>query len=256
MADWSPGQYLKFEDERTRPAAELLARVPIDRPRRIIDIGCGPGNSTELLLARYPDAEIVGLDSSPEMLAKARDRLPGVRFTEAAVETWTPSAPFDLVFANAVMQWVPDHLAVLARLLAACAPGGVVALQVPDNLDEPTHRSMADVAADGPWRDRFAEPIEREAIPKPAAYYDALKPIAAQVDVWHTVYYHPLDDHDAIVAWLKGSGLRPYLDRLQPEDEAPFVDAYRERIAASHPLLVDGRVLLRFPRLFVVAVKT
>ena len=127
MAEWSPGQYLKFEDERTRPAGELLARVPLDRPRRVLDVGCGPGNSTELLAARYPQAEIVGIDSSPEMIAAARKRLPAADFAVADIFAWEPAAPFDLVYGNAVFQWVPDHLAVLARLLDGCPPGGAVA---------------------------------------------------------------------------------------------------------------------------------
>lgn len=252
---WSPAQYLKFEDERSRPARELLARVPLDHPARIADVGCGPGNSTELLATRYPEAEIEGLDSSAEMLAEARKRLPRCGFVEADLETWQPDRPFDLIYANAVFQWVPDHLAVIARLFETCPTGGAIALQVPDNLDEPTHRAMAEVALAGSWRERFAEPIAREPIPAPAAYYDCLRPLAAHVDIWETAYHHVLEAPAAIVEWVKGTGLRPYLDRLEPADREPYLAAYHERIAASHPPLVDGRVLLRFPRLFVVAVR-
>ncbi|MCP4384935.1 MAG: trans-aconitate 2-methyltransferase [Hyphomicrobiales bacterium] len=255
MVAWSPEQYLKFEDERTRPALDLLSRVPLDRPRRVVDVGCGPGNSTELLTQRYPAASVIGLDSSAEMIAKARRRLPDVDFVVTRIETWTPAEPLDLVFANAVMQWVPDHLEVFASLFTACVPGGVAAMQVPDNLQEPTHRLMGDVAEAGPWRDRFSTPMARETIPLPTAYYDRLRPAAARIDIWHTAYYHPLEDADAIVEWLKGTGLRPYLDRLEPHHREPFLKAYRERIAAAHPPLVDTRVLLRFPRLFIVAVK-
>ena len=255
MADWSPGQYLKFEDERTRPAAELLARVPIEQPRRILDVGCGPGNSTELLAARYPQAEIVGIDSSPEMIEAARKRLPSADFRAADIYDWTPSTPFDLVYGNAVFQWVPDHLAVLARLLDGCAPGGAVAMQVPDNLNEPTHMLMAAVARGGRWREKFETPIRRDPIPPPAAYYDRLKPHAANVDIWHTTYYHLLADAAAIVEWVKGTGLRPWLDRLDDGERAAYLAAYTERIAETYPPLVDGRVMLRFPRLFVVAVR-
>lgn len=255
MADWSPEQYLKFEDERTRPSRDLLARVPLDRPRRIVDVGCGPGNSTELLTQRFPEATVIGLDSSAAMVAKARGRLPKVTFFETPIESWVPAEPLDLVFANAVMQWVPNHLDVLASLFTACAPGGVVAMQVPDNLAEPTHRLMRDVAEAGPWRDRFVEPIDREAIPLPAAYYDRLRSTAASLDIWHTAYYHPLEGPGAIVEWLKGTGLRPYLDRLEPQDHVPFLEAYEEQIAAAHPPLADNRALLKFPRLFIVAVK-
>ena len=146
---WSPGKYLEFEDERTRPARDLLAQVPLIEARRVVDIGCGPGNSTELLAERFPSAEIIGLDSSAEMLAAARKRLPAATFIEADAATWMPDRPVDLLFANAVFQWVPDHLAVLARLLAALPPGGVLAVQVPDNRDEASHRMMRETAARG-----------------------------------------------------------------------------------------------------------
>lgn len=255
MRDWSPGQYLKFEDERTRPAAELLARIPVDRPRRVLDVGCGPGNSTELLVARYPQAEVVGIDSSPEMIAAARKRLPSADFRVADIHDYAPAVPFDVIFGNAVFQWVPDHLAVLVRLLSSCPPGGVIATQVPDNVNEPTHMLMAGVARGGPWREKFVEPIRRDAIPPPAAYYDALKPLAASVDVWHTTYYHVLAGPEAIVEWVKGTGLRPWLDRLDEREREAYLAAYTERIAEGYPPLVDGRVMLRFPRLFVVAVR-
>ncbi len=255
MAAWSPGQYLKFEDERTRPAAELLARVPVARPRRVLDVGCGPGNSTALLAARYPAAEIVGIDSSPEMIAAARTRLPSAEFRVADVADHVPSTPCDVIFGNAVFQWVPRHLDVVARLFATCPPGGAIALQVPDNLDEPTHMLMAAVARGGPWRAKFATPMARETVPAPAAYYDRLAPLAATVDVWRTTYYHVLEGPEAIVEWVKGTGLRPWLDRLDEAERPGYLAAYAERIAESYPPLADGRVMLRFPRLFVVAVR-
>ncbi len=255
MADWSPWQYLKFEDERTRPAAELLARVPVMRPRRVLDVGCGPGNSTGLLAARYPQAEIVGIDSSPEMIAAARKRLPSADFRVADIEDYVPATAFDVIFGNAVFQWVPDHLAVLVRLFATCPPGGALAIQVPDNRNEPTHMLMAAVARGGPWRERFVEPIRRDAIPPPVEYYDRLKPLAASVDVWHTTYYHVLAGPEAIVEWVRSTGLRPWLDRLDARERDAWLAAYTERIAESYPPLVDGRVMLRFPRLFVVAVR-
>ncbi len=252
---WSPAQYLKFEDERSRPARDLLVRVPLDRPGRIVDLGCGPGNSTELLVDRYREAAVVGLDSSAEMLVAARRRLPEVAFVEADIDTWTPEAPYDLIFANAVMHWVPDHLTVLARLIETCPPGGVLAMQVPDNLDEPTHRLMAEVALSGPWAGKFATAIARETIPPPAAYYDRLRPLAAHVDIWHTIYHHVLPDAAAIAEWVKGTGLRPYLDRLDEQERKAYLADHLARITEAYPPRVDGRVLLRFPRLFVVAVR-
>src|SRR4051794_2863279 len=148
--DWSARQYLKFEDERTRPPRDLLAQVPLDRPRRVVDLGCGPGNSTELLIERYPDAETIGLDSSPDMLAQARKRLPTCKFVEGNISIWTPPDATDLLFANAVIQWVPDHTAVLQRLLRALPEGGVLAVQMPDNTREPALMLMQEVARAGP----------------------------------------------------------------------------------------------------------
>ena len=255
MAEWSPGQYLKFEDERTRPAAELLLRVPVERVRRVLDVGCGPGNSTELLAGRYPQAEIVGIDSSPEMIAAARKRLPSADFAVADIGDYAPAMPFDVIFGNAVFQWVPDHIDVVVRLFATCPPGGALALQVPDNRNEPTHMLMAAVARGGPWREKLEEPIRRDSIPPPAEYYDRLRPLAAAVDVWHTTYYHVLPGPEAIVEWVKGTGLRPWLDRLDEGEREAYLAAYTGRIAESYPPLVDGRVMLRFPRLFVVAVR-
>ena len=213
-ARWSPSQYSKFEDARSLPARDLLAMVPLEAPRGIVDIGCGPGNSTAILVERFPDAEVTGLDTSPEMLAAARKRLPAIVFAEADIAGWSPPRPVDLLFANAVFQWVPDHLAVIERLLAALPDGGVFAMQVPDNLGEPSHLLMRRVAAAGPWRGKFETPVEREAIPAPGVYYDRLRRYAAHIDIRHISYYHPLADAAAIVDWVLGTGLRPYLDRL------------------------------------------
>jgi trans-aconitate 2-methyltransferase len=256
MTAWSPSQYLRFEDERSRPARDLLAQVPLVAPRRIVDIGCGPGNSTELLAARYPEAEVIGLDSSPEMLAAARKRLPECAFVEADITAWRPDEPVNLLFANAVLQWVPDHLAVLARLFGGLAPGAALAVQMPDNLREPSHALMHAVAANGPWMARFAAPIVREEIPPPSAYYDLFASSAARIDIWHTVYQHPLDGPAAIVDWVRATGLRPYLARLEEGDHAAFLAEYESELARAYPPLTDGKVLFRFPRLFVVATRT
>ena len=253
---WSASQYVKFEDERTRPPRDLLAQVPLERIKRGADLGCGPGNSTELLIERFGAAHISGVDSDDDMLAAARKRLPYTTFTKADLATWQPEAPHDLFFANAVFQWVPDHGAVFERLMGHLRPGGVLAVQMPDNLDEPSHRAMAETAADGPWAERFTEPAgDRAALPPPASYYDRLKPRASRVDIWHTIYNHPMADAAAIVEWVKGSGLRPFLDRAGPEHRAGFLAAYRARIEAAYPILASGGVLFRFPRLFIVAVR-
>lgn len=253
---WSASQYVKFEDERTRPPRDLLAQVPLDHVTRGVDLGCGPGNSTELLIERFGAAHISGLDSDDDMLAAARKRLPYTTFAKADLSTWTPDAPHDLFFANAVFQWLPDHLDIFERLMGCLKPGGVLAVQMPDNLAEPSHRAMVDTAADGPWATNFDQPAtRRDALPTPSAYYDRLKPHAARVDIWHTIYNHPMADASAIVEWVKGSGMRPYLDRAGPDHREGFLAAYRRRIEAAYPKLATGGVLFRFPRLFIVAVK-
>jgi trans-aconitate 2-methyltransferase len=254
--DWSARQYLKFEDERTRPPRDLLAQVPLKAPRHVIDLGCGPGNSTELLVERYPQARVIGLDSSPDMLRQARARLPNCEFAQADLANWSPQEGTDLLFANAVFQWVPDHPAVLRRLLAALPAGGVLAVQMPDNTEEPALALMREVATSGLWAARLAlTAAARDDLPTPAAYYDLLSSLCAQLDIWHTVYNHVMAGPDAIVEWFKGSGLRPFLAPLDEDMRRGFVAEYTARIAQAYPPRYDGRVLLRFPRLFIVAVR-
>ncbi len=256
MTDWSARQYLRFEDERTRPPRDLLAQVPLTEARLVVDLGCGPGNSTELLIARYPQAKVIGLDSSPEMLRQARERLPKCAFVEADIATWIPEAPPDLLFANAVFQWVPDHPTVLRRLLEALPQGGVLAVQMPDNTREPALLLMQEVAAKGRWaRGAALDEAGRADLPIPAGYYDLLKPLCSRLDIWHSIYNHVMDGPEGVVEWFKGSGLRPFLAALDPAMREEFLAAYLARIAQHYPRRHDGRVLLKFPRLFIVATR-
>ena len=253
---WSAAQYVKFERERTRPVHDLVARIPNAEVASAADIGCGPGNSTEVLRDRYPAARIVGLDSSPDMIQAARKRLPFVAFEVADIREWRPKAPLDVILANAVLQWIPDHESLFPALLAQLKPGGALAAQMPDNLEEPSHRLMGEVAGDGPWaaklRDAAAAGTERHGADW---YFRLVRPHAANVDVWRTTYYHPLAGARAIVEWLKGTGLRPFLDPLDPSEQEAFLARYEEAIATAYPAEPDGTVLLPFPRLFVVAAR-
>lgn len=256
MAEWNPELYRCFEDERTRPARELLARVPLAEVRLAYDLGCGPGNSTELLVQRYPNARIIGTDTSEEMLKSARERLPSCTFEASDIASWSPSAAPDLIFANASLQWVGDHETLIGRLFAHLAPGGLLAVQMPDNRQEPTHRSMRDVASLEPWS-RFiddAASVRTRILPL-EDYYDLLASVAAEVDVWRTSYQHPMDSASSIVAWLRGTGLKPFLEPLPPEERASFLEAYERRIEAAYPRRSDGKRLLAFPRIFAVARK-
>lgn len=252
MADWSPSTYLIFEDERTRAARDLLAQVPPDDRRKIVDVGCGPGNSTELLVDRYPDTEILGIDNSPAMLEAARKRLPGLLFDMADANRWIPEPAVDLVFANATYQWIPGHVGQLGRVLAALRPGAVLAVQMPDNLAEPTHRLMKEVAELGPWAERLVG-AARDPLPSAQVYHEALAPLAARVDIWRTTYNHVLADASAIVEFVSATGLRPFVAPLSEPERRDFLARYTDEIAKAYPPMIGGKVMLRFPRLFIVA---
>jgi trans-aconitate 2-methyltransferase len=260
MATWDDRQYLKFGDERTRPARELLARVPLTSAARVVDLGCGPGNSTALLRERFPSARLTGVDSSSAMLERARQELPGLDFVEADVASFHASEPPDLLFANAVLHWLPDHAALLPRLLAELRPGGVLALQMPRNFSEPSHRLMRETSADAEpggtsSLTRLASVRDLTPVASPEFYYDLLAPLAQSVDVWETVYQHVMSDATAIVEWVKGTGLRPYLDALTADERPRYLERYTAGIAQAYPARSDGPRLFRFPRLFLVAVR-
>ncbi|CAN7286073.1 trans-aconitate 2-methyltransferase [Variovorax paradoxus] len=257
MLDWNPALYRRYEDERTRPAQELLARVPLPEAARVVDLGCGPGNSTELLANRFPAAKVVGTDNSEAMLASARERLPQARFELSDIATWAPQdeAP-NLIYANAALQWVPDHERLIPRLFAALAPGGVLAIQMPDNREEPTHRLMRAVAAEAPWAEPIGNADRLRTLLLPlGGYYDLLAPAAARVDVWHTIYQHPMADAAAIVEWVRGTGLKPFVDRLPADLQASYLAEYERRVDRAYPVRTDGKRLLAFPRMFIVAQK-
>ena len=252
---WSARQYTSFEAERTRPVRDLVGAIPDVGVRRAVDLGCGPGNSTEVLAARFPDAEVSGLDSSADMIEAARRRLPKLRFELGDIPAWDAAGRFDVILANAALQWVPDHAALMPRLVAMVAPGGSLAVQMPDNLDEPAHRLMREVAAAGPWAGKLAGAAGSRAprLP-PEWYYALLRPHAGRIDVWRTTYHHVLaGGTDAVVEWFKGSGLRPFLAPLDAAEREGFLAAYRAALVDAYPMLGDGSVLLPFPRLFFVA---
>ena len=252
---WSATQYSLFEQQRTRPVRDLVAAIPLASAHIAVDLGCGPGNSTEVLAERFPEATVTGLDSSEDMLRDARQRLPNIAFELADIGNWNPSQSYDVILANASLQWVPDHASLYPRLVSLLNPGGVLAVQTPDNLEEPAHRLAREIAASAQWVDRIGGVKHPDR--HPAAYYfELLRPHCAEVDVWRTTYHHPLaGGHGAVVEWFKGSALRPYLQKLDEAGQQAFLDAYLQAISQAYPALDDGTVLLPFPRLFIVATR-
>lgn len=254
MPTWDATLYLRFEKERLQPAIDLAARVALDSPQRIVDLGCGPGTSTAVLARRWPGAALTGVDTSQAMLATARNDFPQWEWIAADIGTWEAHQPFNLVFSNAALQWVPDHRRQFARLFDQVAPGGAFAAQVPDNRDAPAHALMRELASSEAWRGFFGSPPRTWHSHTSEFYYDVLSPRASDVDIWTTEYLHVLDSLDGVVEWYRGTGLRPWLDALPDEDaRRRFLADYRRLLAPHFAPRADGRVLFPFPRLFIVA---
>jgi trans-aconitate 2-methyltransferase len=250
---WEPERYLTFGDQRTRPALDLLARVPLEKAARVADLGCGPGNATALLAQRWPEAAIVGVDHSPEMLAQARAT--GIRATwvEAEIAAWTPDHPLDLIYSNAALQWLGDHMALLPRLMGQLCAEGVLAVQMPRNSQAPSHAMLRATAKSGPWADRLAAILDWRPVAAPEWYYDLLAPHAQALDVWEAEYLHVLEGDDPVLRWTRSTALRPVLQALKAEQFAAFEAAYAARLRAAYPKRADGRTLFPFRRLFIVA---
>jgi len=252
---WDPELLLRFDAERVGVVHDLLSRVVGD-PRRIVDLGCGPGTSTRMLADRFPKARITGVDLSVSMLAVAAKRAPSAAFVCADINSWRPEAPFDLIFADSVLQWLGDHERLFANLMHWLAPGGVLAVQMPDNRQEPSHALMRLIAADGPWANRLV-PIAktRAVIAAYGDYYRWLRPVSDSLDIWQTAYIHPLDGVEAIVDWFRGSALRPFLAPLTPPEREAFLARYRRDLSEAYHVEADGKVLFIYPRLFLLARK-
>jgi trans-aconitate 2-methyltransferase len=252
---WNPERYLAFGDHRTRPAVDLLARVALKSPARVADLGCGPGNSTALLVARWPDAVVVGVDSSSEMLARARASGLRAAWVESDIAEWTPAGPLDVLFSNAALQWLPDHARLLPRLLGQVRPGGVLAVQMPHNFGSPSHVLLREVADAGPWAERLQPLLLREPVGAPQLYYDLLAPRAGSIDIWETEYLQVLEGDDPVLSWTRGTALRPVQAALEAEELRAFEAEYRDRLRSAYPKRTGGRTLFPFRRLFIVATR-
>jgi trans-aconitate 2-methyltransferase len=255
-ASWDPGQYLRFSDERLRPALDLLALVPLAAPSSVIDLGCGAGNVTAILRQRFPQASVLGVDGSAAMLAKAREVAPDCRFEQGDFATWAPGpregAP-DLIYSNAALHWVGGHETLFPRLVSLLAPGGVLAVQMPAMHAAPLRRLQNEVAAYGPWASVLRDAGFARAILTAGEYYDLLRPHVAALDLWETTYLHVLSGEDAVVEWAAGSSLRPFLDKLPEGLRAEYRAAYAAALRPHYPRRADGATLLPFRRLFMVA---
>ncbi len=253
-SSWDPSRYLRFGGERTRPSHDLVSRIFVDAPVSVVDLGCGPGNSTRVLRERWPAATVVGVDNSAAMIESARSAFPDGEWTLGDMETWSAPTPVDVVFSNAALQWATGHEALVRRWFGMVAPGGALAFQMPSGKYSPVRQLMQEVADDPAWSARMTAARRALTMEEPAVYYDALAPLARGIDMWETEYAHVLASADAIVDWMSGTGLRPFLDALEsPEERARFTRALTARVAQAYPVRADGKVLFPFRRLFLIA---
>lgn len=248
---WDPDRYLTYADERGRPFLDLLNRIGADAPATVVDLGCGPGNLTALLAARWPEARVSGLDSSPEMVAAARRDVPDLDFAVADLRDWRPAEPVDVLLSNATLQWVPGHLDLLPRLVEAVRPGGWLAFQVPGNFGDASHTIRTDLAGEEPYRGHVAD-VAVPASHDPLDYLEALAARGCEVDAWETTYLHRLTGPDPVFTWVSATGARPTLQALPDALRADFEAEFRRRLAAAYPARPWG-VVLPFRRVFVVA---
>lgn len=256
MADWNSGQYLKFKKERTQPAIDLAARIQLTAPSRVIDIGCGPGNSTAVLKNRFPNADILGVDVSQNMLERAAHDHPDITFRllDVSKDDWKLDGKFDVVFSNACMQWVPDHRKLLSKMMGLLNDGGNMAVQIPMHTGAPVHSILEEVSGSAAWRERFPNPRRFYTLTV-EEYAGILADLSSDFDIWTTAYWHRLPSHEAILEWYKSTGLKPYLEVLDDAGQAAFLaDIFRE-IKKHYAVQKNGEILFRFPRLFFMAVK-
>ncbi len=250
---WDPSIYLAFDNERTRPAIELATRIPLSAPRLVVDLGCGPGNSTTVLAKRWPTARFIGVDGSAEMLAVARKTSLNADWQQANLATWTAAAPVPVIFSNAAFQWVDGHDAIFPRLMSQLEPSGVLALQMPRNFDAPSHVLLRETAAGGPWASKVVRFNRAKPVAEPAAYYAMLSPHGSSIDIWESEYLQVLDGEDAVFKWVSGTALIPYRDALQGTERDTFLNEYRERLSRAYPRTANGKTLFPFRRIFIIA---
>ena len=251
---WDPKQYHRFGDLRLRPALDLLAMVSLDNPQTVVDMGCGVGDITGYLRERWPQAEIMGVDNSKEMLERAKALSLDVEWNEQDVVDWKPDVPVDLIYSNAALHWLGDHATLFPRLIKCIKPGGVLAVQMPRNFSAPSHQLMYKVSAEGPWAGRLENLHSQSPVETPAFYHQLLSDKVARLDIWETEYLQILEGENPVAEFTKGSWLKPMLDALEEPEKSEFERAYRKKILEAYPPQPDGRTLFPFRRLFLIAV--
>ncbi len=250
---WDPDIYLTFAGPRFRPVLDLLQRITVEAPGRVVDLGCGTGSAVGLMRRRWPEAEITGVDGSPDMLARAREDIADAVWIEADLAHWTADAAVDVIFSNAAFHWLDDHDQLFPRLLGMLAPGGQLAVQMPRNYHVPGLALVNETALDGPWRDRLAAVVRPIPVEEPAYYYRLLRPLVADLDIWESDFMHVLDGDNPVADWTKGAWMSPLLAALDEPERSAFEAEYRRRVAQAYPKETDGTTLFPFRRLFFVA---
>ena len=257
--DWDPTQYHRYGDLRLRPALELFARINVANPSLVHDIGTGGGEIARLAAARWPEARIVGSDTSPQMLAKARatDTAEAVEWMELDIATWRPEPKHSVIYGNAVLHWVDDHADLMPRLVGGLVDGGQLAVQMPMSWWQPSHEAIREsLAALGtPEAGSLAEAMARPNVEQPGTYYDILQPVTSALDIWTTEYQQVLDGADPVFEWISGSILRPVFAGLPDDQLATFEVDCKQRLRTTYPASVDGRTLFPFSRVFIVATR-
>jgi trans-aconitate 2-methyltransferase len=250
---WDSTQYLRYAGPRLRPGLDLLDRVPVDHPETVVDLGCGPGNLTALLAERWPESRVIGIDSSTEMLDRARTDHPGLEWVDADIDDWRPDEPVDVIYSNATLHWLDDHTTLLPRLLGFLPPGGAMAVQMPNPDHQPSHVAILDVVESGAWADRLRPLLRRDAVAEMGWYRNLLAPLCTEIDIWESHYLHVLDGENPVAEWTRGSALQPLLAELDPDEAHDFWGRYRDRVRAAYPPSSDGKTLLTYRRILMVA---
>ena len=252
---WNPKQYNKYAEERARPAKDLIAQISLENPKVIYDLGCGPGSVTNALQEKWPGAKLTGIDNSEQMLEKAKSTYPTIKWEQASISDWKPDEAADLIFSNAALHWIPDHPAVIKSVFESLNSGGVFAMQVPNNFKLPSHQSLYELASLGEWKDSLESAIPHEPILSREAYYQLLTSYADEINIWQTEYMHVLEGETPVLDWVKGSALTAFLPRLSQERQALFLSAYQDKLAQVYPKQANGKTLLTYRRLFIIARK-